>query len=66
MAEHVWCSSVIDSNTGVSIMMARAFLTWKGLGAGGGRTSLVAEDNSLLPPSPHIERGVTAKVTIPH
>ena len=66
MAEHVWCTSVIDSNTGVSIMMARAFLTWKGLGAGGGRTSLVAEDNSLLPPSPHIERGVTAKVTIPH
>lgn len=38
-------------------MMARAFLTWEGLGAGGGRTNLIAEDSSLLPPGPHIERG---------
>lgn len=46
-------------------MMAKAFLTWKGLGAGGGRTSLDAADSSLLPPSPHIERGAHCQGHLP-
>lgn len=47
-------------------MVAWVRLTWKTLGGGGGRTSLVAEDSILLPPGPSTDREITATNTLSH